>query len=138
MRALSRPLVGCVLMMALGACTETPAIPTQPLPPPVDLVVSATEWRFVPARVTTGAGGTMTVELRNDGVTVHDWTVISEPVTTESEYDEDIRIAAVTAVPGAKARVTFDLPAPGEYQVICTIPGHLSSGMEGTFAVVEG
>lgn len=138
MKALGRLIAASVSVMALAACTESPAQSTQPSPPPVDLVVSATEWRFAPARVTAGAGETITVELRNDGAIIHDWTVISEPVTTESEYRDAMRVAGVTAEPGARARVTFDVPTPGEYQIICTIPGHFSSGMAGAFVVVEG
>ncbi len=80
----------------------------------------------------------MTVELRNDGAIVHNWTVLTSRVETESDFREAMRIAGVTAESGAIGRVTFSTPPPGQYQVICTIPGHYSSGMEGLLVVEDG
>jgi uncharacterized cupredoxin-like copper-binding protein len=37
---------------------------------------------------------------------------------------------------GESATFTFTAPEePGEYQIICAIPGHLEAGMQGTLTV---
>ena len=64
--------------------------------------------------------------------------MLGEPVATESDYREAIRVAGVTTEPGDIKRVTFDIPASGQYQIICTIPGHFSSGMAGALVVADG
>ena len=131
-------LVFVALAVALSACSDSVPTSTEAPAPSADVVVSATEWRFVPSRMTAEAGSTIVVELRNEGTIIHDWTVLREPVVTESDYREGIRVAGVTAEPGALERVMFEIPAVGEYQIICTIPGHFSSGMSGTLLVVDG
>ncbi len=133
-----------VLVASVAACSDGGAasggVSTSAGTPPqsVDVVVAAAEWRFVPGQLSAPAGDTMTVELRNDGTIVHNWTVLSSRVATESDFREDMGIAGVTAESGAIERVTFPTPPPGQYQVICTIPGHYSSGMEGLLIVENG
>lgn len=119
------------LVVAVSSCSEAPPDSTEP-PPTVDVVVTAGEWRFAPARITSPAGTTITVELRNEGSVVHNWTVVTDVIAAEPDYRDDLRIAGVAAEPGGIARLTFVVPPAGEYQIICTIPGHFSAGMAGT------
>lgn len=148
MRRLIRSLAGyrsfgflLVVVVSNAACSQSASTSevasTSMGTPSVDVVVAATEWRFVPGILTIRAGDPVTIELRNDGTVVHDWAVLSSRVATESDFREDMRIATVTAESGAVERVTFPPPPPGQYQVICTIPGHFSSGMEGLLIVED-
>lgn len=121
---------GLLLVVACSASEPTPS-PSTSTGPDIDLVVTAEDWRFVPSRVRFDAGDTVTVELRNDGNVVHNWVVLSETVESESEYRNDIRLAGVEALPGSVERVSFTVPQAGEYQIICTIPGHFAAGMTG-------
>jgi plastocyanin len=86
-----------------------------------DTEVSMTEYAFDPADATVGPGQTITVT--NDGELPHNYTIkYGNPVESDN-FD-----------PG----VSGALGAPedrGEYDVICTIPGHREKGMKGTLTV---
>ena len=48
--------------------------------------------------------------------------------------DEDLLIASKLLGPGEKTELTFPAPPAGEYQFVCTYPGH-SAKMQGVFIV---
>ncbi len=97
-----------------------------------DATVSATEFAFDPADVALTAGSEVSVTLDNAGAVEHNWTVLSEEIAAESEFSEDLVLAAVdNTAAGESTSASFTLE-PGEYQVICTIPGHFDAGMQGT------
>ncbi len=96
--------------------------------------VGAAEFAFDPADVSLTAGAEATVELTNNGAVQHNWTVLKagEEIAAESEFDESMVLAAVdNTAPGESNSVSLTLE-PGDYQVICTIPGHFDAGMTGT------
>lgn len=96
--------------------------------------VGAAEFAFDPADVSLTAGAEATVELTNNGAVEHNWTVLNagEEIAAESEFDQSMVLAAVdNTAPGESNSVSLTLE-PGDYQVICTIPGHLDAGMTGT------
>ena len=89
-----------------------------------DLRFVATEFRFDPINARVPAGQKVRVTLENKGVVEH-----------------DIEIPAIKFHLHAKAgqTVTGELTVdkPGEYEFICTIPGHKGAGMKGTLTVGE-
>jgi Cu+-exporting ATPase len=85
--------------------------------------VTASGMRFTPAEVTVKAGQWVVVEFTNDDQVVHDWMV------------EGIPNVDVPARPGQTARLRFVLDEPGEYMVMCSIPGHAEAGMVGMLVV---
>jgi Cu+-exporting ATPase len=85
--------------------------------------VTASGMRFTPAEVTVKAGRWVVVEFTNDDQVVHDWMV------------EGIPNVDVPARPGQTARLRFVLDEPGEYMVMCSIPGHAEAGMVGMLVV---
>ena len=96
--------------------------------------VTATEFAFDPADATVPAGE-VPVELVNDGAVAHNWTVLSEEIASEADFDESLVVGAVPDVDAGQtgtATVTVDA---GTYQVICTIAGHFDAGMAGTLTV---
>lgn len=96
--------------------------------------VSASEFAFDPADVALVAGTEATVELTNGGSVEHNWTVLNagEEIAAESEFDESMVLAATdNTAAGASNSVNVTLEA-GDYQVICTLPGHFDAGMAGT------
>lgn len=126
-----------VLVLAvlfLAACGGD-AAPTDPAP---EVTVFMSDFSFSPADVKVVAGAEVTIEVRNSGDVVHSWVLLAEGVRVETlpQYDESMALVHLEAEEGEVAATTFTAPAPGTYQVICTITGHLSSGMEGTFEVV--
>jgi plastocyanin len=84
--------------------------------------VGMTEYAFDPADETVTAGDTITAQ--NDGELPHNYTI-------EAGGDE---VTSGDVDPGSSGEVTVDVD-PGEYDVICTIPGHAEQGMEGTITV---
>jgi len=86
--------------------------------------VTAEGFRFSPAEVTVQAGRWVVVEFTNDDEVVHDWMV------------EGIPNVDIAARPGQTARLRFVLDEPGEYMIMCSIPGHAEAGMVGLLTVL--
>lgn len=78
------------------------------------VAVSLTEFKITPGPATVAAGGSL--EVSNDGTTVHDLTV---------EGNATPELAA-----GESATLDVSSLAPGTYEMYCQIAGHRDSGME--------
>jgi plastocyanin len=85
------------------------------------LTVVATEFAFDPADLSIAADEDVELTLENAGVVEHDITV--------DELDLEIYADASETV-----TETVNVPA-GTYEFYCSIPGHRTSGMEGTLTV---
>jgi plastocyanin len=89
--------------------------------------VSMTEYAFDPANATVSQGEPL--GATNNGELTHNYTV--EGVREEAgNSTEDVP-------PGGRGAFGVTLK-PGEYDVICTIPGHAEKGMKGTLTVRKG
>ena len=102
-----------------------------------EATVESTEFNFAPNEISVAADTDVTVTLDNTGSIPHNWTVMAAGVTIGSEADfdaADVAVATADVDGGASATVTVNLAA-GEYQVICSIPGHFDAGMRGTLTV---
>lgn len=88
------------------------------------LDVTAKNVRFTPADLTVRAGQWTVLSFTNDDPVVHDWMV------------EDIPNLDAVARPGQTSTLRFVLDTPGEYMVMCSIPGHAEAGMVGTLTVL--
>lgn len=84
------------------------------------LEVGGSEFSFAPAVLKASAGKT-TIRFSNKGVMEHDFTI-------------DALKIKLSATAGKTAETTVTL-APGTYSSVCTVPGHLQSGMKGTLTV---
>lgn len=91
--------------------------------------VGMTEFSFGPSDVVIEEGGTVTAQ--NEGSIVHNFT-IEEGTNPEQPSDELLATPDVNA--GDNAELAVDLP-PGEYALVCTIPGHREQGMVGSVTV---
>jgi uncharacterized cupredoxin-like copper-binding protein len=99
--------------------------------------VTADDFTFTPDEWTVPADEEVTVTLVNEGQVEHEWAVLTEgtSIETEDEFEEDLVEYEIEAIPGGESATgTLSLPA-GSYQVICALPGHLNSGMEGELTV---
>ena len=102
--------------------------------PSDSLEIVAIEFAFDPVEAEVFADQEAAVALVNDGSVEHNWTVLEAGTTigSESEFEESMVLEAVgAAASGETAEGAITLEA-GEYQVICTISGHLDAGMQGT------
>jgi uncharacterized cupredoxin-like copper-binding protein len=100
------------------------------------LSIAAGEFFFDPADATIAAATEVPVTLENTGAVDHNWTVLTEEIAAESDFSEDLVLAAVGDVAaGETAEGSITVDEAGTYQVICTIPGHFDGGMVGSLTV---
>jgi magnesium-transporting ATPase (P-type) len=78
---------------------------------------------FEPADVRVRTGQFVVVSFTNADPVFHDWEV------------EGVANIDAGARPGQTQRIRFLAPAPGIYEVVCTVPGHADAGMTGTLVV---
>ena len=90
--------------------------------------VAMSEYQFDPSDETVASGDT--IELSNDGQIPHNYTIVEgdpEGGGAEVAASDDIE-------PGGTGSLAVDAE-PGEYGVLCTIPGHAEQGMTGSITV---
>ncbi len=85
--------------------------------------VSLADFKFAPATITVKRGTPVTLSLKNDGAVAHDLAI------------EDLGVASELVRPGQSSSVTFTPNTAGQFDIICTEPGHLASGMKATLIV---
>ncbi len=106
----------------------------------VTLNVTATDSGYDSKTYTVPAGAEVTLNLTNNGAVQHEFAVLKlgQHVTPPfGEKDEDKILWELDGVdPGTTKSDTFTAPTePGEYDVICGIPGHIEMGMIATLIV---
>ena len=104
------------------------------------LNVTATDSGYDSMTYTVPAGGVVTVNLTNNGAIEHEYAILKlgQHVTPPfGDKDEDKIFWELDGVEaGTTKSDTFTAPTePGEYDVICGIPGHIEMGMTATLIV---
>ncbi len=125
-----------VLVMAVlvGSCAGTGSVPTEPVTTEAAATsIIAEDFRFVPATVEVAPGGS--IELQNRGGVTHTWTVLSTTIEQESDLAPDLVLVEARAETGSSARADLTGIAPGRYQVVCSVPGHVTAGMVGELVI---
>ncbi|HVN53134.1 MAG TPA: plastocyanin/azurin family copper-binding protein [Anaerolineaceae bacterium] len=102
-----------------------------------NIKTTMSDFKFDPAEWTVPAGQTISLTIDNKGSVKHDWVLMMQPVTPPlADENAGQQIAKFSLDPGASQTVTFTSPSnPGDYEVVCTVPGHLDAGMKGTLHV---
>ncbi len=100
------------------------------------LTVVGNEFSFDPANATIAGGTDVSVTFENQGTIEHSWAVLKAgtKIDSEDQFTPDMVEFELIAAGGETVSGTVNL-APGEYEVICAIPGHFSAGMVGTLTV---
>ena len=106
----------------------------------VTLNVISTDKGYDQPTYTVSAGKEVTLNLTNNGTTQHEFAVLKLGQHVEppfGEKDEDKILWELDGVdPGTTKTDTFTAPTePGEYDIICGIPGHIEQGMIATLIV---
>jgi Sulfocyanin (SoxE). len=118
------------LSLALTACgTKT-----------TTLNVSTTDTSYDSPTYTVPAGGKVNLTMTNNGAVEHEFAILKlgEQVTLPFSDDDEAKILWELdgVAPGETKSDTFTAPTePGEYSVICGIPGHIEMGMLATLIV---
>jgi plastocyanin len=138
-------LVMAILALALVACggsdvaeqtvlEQTIAVDMQDIyyGPENDNAQNPPEW-------TVSSGAEVTVRMENMGALEHSWVILKQGEAVPPVYDEavdgDKVLFSSGDVPaGSNEEVKFTAPAAGEYNVLCTVPGH-SAIMQGRLMV---
>jgi uncharacterized cupredoxin-like copper-binding protein len=99
-----------------------------------------TDFMYNPADFTVPAGQEITLDLTNNGAVVHDFIIMNLGADVGDgfgELDEPNVYWKAELAPGTSNTFTFTAPdQPGEYQVLCGIPGHYIAGMVAKLVVV--
>ncbi len=105
--------------------------------PSTSISATLTDFKFDPSEWTVPAGQSITLSLTNKGSVDHDWTLMSSPVTPPlADENAGPQIAKFKVAAGQTQSFTFTAPSKaGDYEVVCTIPGHLDAGMKATLHV---
>jgi len=129
-------LITIVIVFATSACgsAQQPASTTPA--ENSDLTIALTRYRFGPADITLPAGDTVTIEVRNFDTLDHDWALLTTTIESEAEFRDDMIAEKIPVKVSAVEQLSFRVPAPGVYQIVCTIGGHISQGMIGTLTAV--
>jgi uncharacterized cupredoxin-like copper-binding protein len=106
----------------------------------VTLNVTTTDQGYDSPTYTVPAGVEVTVTMMNNGILQHEFAILKlgEHVTPPfGEKDEDKILWELGAVDaGTSKSGTFTTPTePGQYDIICRIPGHVELGMVATLIV---
>lgn len=115
MRAL-RAIAVTALGASLAACGGTAAAPASAIP------LTMSEFRYSTPSIEIAAGEKATLELKNAGTVEHDLAI------------EAIGLK-VSVQPGRTATRKIGPLAAGEYEIVCTVPGHKEAGMVGKLLV---
>ena len=107
----------CLFLLVTSICLDT-VIAQE------NQVVTATEFAFEPDTISVQSGEEVTLILRNNGTVGHNLAV---PI---------LEVQSATIQPNGEVLVGFTAPAePGNYRIICTMPGHEEAGMVATLNV---
>lgn len=119
------------LSLVLVACGGSTSGPT------AEISADMTDLMFTPTNFEVPAGAEVTLKLTNSGAVEHNFVILKQDAVYTSGADikpEDIIIDAKLAA-GTSGEFTFKIDEPGEYNVVCNVPGHLEAGMVGTLTV---
>jgi plastocyanin len=137
------PALAAVLVLILSSCSGDDD-PSGRSPVAIEgqlatsVSVEASDFVFDPDLWRVVAEGTTAFDMVNVGSVEHNWVLIAlgsevaNLADIEALGPSDILWEQETLQAGESAIDSFTAPAPGAYQVICSVPGHFDLGMKGT------
>lgn len=108
--------------MGWGQSSQTSGVSSEVLPDAPTVQMTADDLFFQPASVEITAGEPVTIIVTNEGRVFHDLTIPQRDIT-------------IAVDPGQTVRAGLQIDEPGEYDFLCTVPGHADAGMRGTVLV---
>ena len=125
-----------VISLLLASCGGSPSRPSDKID------VTMTDFQFQPTTFTVPAGQEISLNATNSGGVVHSFVIMQQGQSVGTEFNEEDQPNVYWEVeiqPGGSSETSFMAPAePGEYEMICHVPGHVQAGMVGKLNVVAG
>ena len=152
-QSIFRIALGCsALLISVVGCSKAPQVP-----PKTVEITADDKMKFSVATIEVAPGQKISVTLKNTGTSPkasmgHDFLVLKKGVNMMAfldagamdaahEYvapamEKDVLARTKLLGPGESDTVTFTAPyVPGDYDFICSFPGHATQGMKGILAV---
>jgi uncharacterized cupredoxin-like copper-binding protein len=108
--------------------------------PTTDIHITLVDFQFSPNSFTVPAGEEIALSAVNNGAVIHNFIIMEMGYQVGNEFDEEDQphVYWQTDIsPGNSIETSFTAPQePGEYEVVCSTPGHVQAGMVGTLNVV--
>lgn len=123
---LGRALLGssliALLVLTLSACAGA-ATP----PAPVEVQITATEFKFDSSLTTFAVGTPYHFVITNKGTVGHDWMIIAQGEKDETKSVVEVEDSDLQ--PGKAVTKDFTFTQAGNYEFACHVEGHYESGM---------
>ena len=102
--------------------------------------VTMNDFVFEPSTVTVPTGAQVTINLNNQGTQDHNFVIMQLGKDVSGSWSDankgDVFYEKDQLLSGQTTAITFTAPnEPGEYQILCSVPGHLEAGMMGKLVV---
>ena len=136
-------MLGTLFLTACGRESQPTAVSK------AQLELVATDIAFDKDRFEVLVGQSLEVTLQNEGVLVHDFSIMEIPHTGEvmaeemEEGEHDMSNMTMepqvhmAIQPGGTQSLEFTPAQVGEYEFFCTVAGHKEAGMVGTLVVKD-
>ena len=109
--------------------------------PSTEIDVTMTDFQFSPNSFTVPAGKEITLSSTNSGAVIHNFIIMKLGTSVGTAFDDEdlANVYWKLEIPaGGSMETAFTAPEePGEYEVVCSTPGHVQAGMVGKLTVVE-
>lgn len=124
------------ISLVLAACGGNASKPS------TTIDVTLTDFQFQPSSFTVPAGQEITLNATNSGAVVHSFVIMKKGQSAGTEFSDEDKPNVyweVEVQPGGSTNTSFTAPTdPGDYELVCHIPGHMQAGMVGKLSVVAG
>ncbi len=122
-----------LLVLTLSGCGGGPSQSSR---------VIMTDFAFTPNTFTVPAAMPISIQLTNNGAATHSFIIMKAGTQVQGQFTDadkaNVYWEESAVAPGESTKTTFNAPRePGQYQIICGVPGHLESGMVATLTVVK-
>jgi uncharacterized cupredoxin-like copper-binding protein len=131
---MKKQLLTLIMLTALlvSACTQSA--------PSTKIKVDMTDFAFTPNQYSVPAGEQITLQVKHDGLVVHEFIVMKYGTEVGEHFNEEDQpniYWQIRVQPGDSKTLTFTAPdQPGTYQIVCGMAGHVEAGMVGKLEVV--
>ena len=126
-----------IILMILSACGSMGSSGA----PKASISIEMNEFMFSPKEMTVFSGKETTLELKNSGAVEHDFTILKKGAVAKTPFDREKQAGNILAEfrlgTGKSDTFNFTLPEPGDYAIVCGVPGHVEAGMVGKLTAVQ-